>query len=940
MLEIRNDDGSINRTIFPVAMGSICNIMISNVTFINCTRNLENNSIFPFDTTVETYGNPNYDTYVPLYQSKGLGYTVKASNLPNNATTKLNPYIWFSAHIDEPLFATQNQTVKDDWNDSKAMFPNKLVIMNNYRDIISFAPWYNIFMNDAYANNPNFQNPAWCSPVCFYRSQLSYGQEALISGSGGIGNEGYQWNNSVWNNKSYWLQVNSQYYSNSQVTNPITETEIRNLLWTGIASGIQGVAFWGYLPFADYVGSPSGINGLSANLSMFNYYKNVSLEIMSLNDILILPTKTIFWYTDKNTSYTNITPNPTQSIYFNNINNLTYLTKQPSSNLTYLIAVNKDMNTSGNVQIKVGGMSGTQNVTFLGNATSGSGEATSYNASQVITATNGVFNDTFDGYAVHIYQISNVTSEGQSSGIPSNQYIINASGGNATWTSFTQENVTEDSGSHGIKMGIFADNFNDNDNTGWTTNAGTWSVSSGRLKQTNNASADSMAYYGATNFTNFEILATIKRTSEGSDDNSLVGLLGRKDTATRYYIFDSSNKATDIERIRYEVSYSGTSINTNNKAIATLNTDYLYRAKLNSSSLSMKYWQTGTAEPAWEIVTTNTTIVNGSVGIREYKNAIEVDDFWVRYSDSSGNVQTSGNFTSWKNWTDGNVTYQIDVNATTPANTNYSIWGRQNNTGNFELLTSENLTENTTIIIGSEKYQNLDVRVQLFGNETATPELTSITYYSQDTIDNYIPPIPTFDSISQMTNGNLGIDYYWSAGSGNITDGYNISRICLNSTWGIVSSGWVINQSYSDIGLMCAVGASHGYLNISIYAWNSSGSGTLNQTPLFNSSSLPNRAPVLGSIGNKNVTEGQWLNFTISATDSDSDVMTYGTNSTYTTFNTSTGSYNWSASGVGIYTWNFNVSDGYGGVDNETITVNVNALEIVDYTKAVFIWWD
>jgi len=43
---------------------------------------------------------------------------------------------------------------------------------------------------------------------------------------------------------------------------------------------------------------------------------------------------------------------------------------------------------------------------------------------------------------------------------------------------------------------------------------------------------------------------------------------------------------------------------------------------------------------------------------------------------------------------------------------------------------------------------------------------------------------------------------------------------------------------------------------------------------------VPNNPPGQAAIGNKSVNEGQWLNFTVQATDPDSDPITYGTNST------------------------------------------------------------
>ena len=88
---------------------------------------------------------------------------------------------------------------------------------------------------------------------------------------------------------------------------------------------------------------------------------------------------------------------------------------------------------------------------------------------------------------------------------------------------------------------------------------------------------------------------------------------------------------------------------------------------------------------------------------------------------------------------------------------------------------------------------------------------------------------------------------------------------------------------------------------------------------------VSNDIPVLSPIGNKGVTAGDVLTFTISATDADNDPIRYGTNATYGEFNTSSGKYSWTTTydDVGSFAWYFNASDNYGGVDSETITVSV-----------------
>ena len=174
----------------------------------------------------------------------------------------------------------------------------------------------------------------------------------------------------------------------------------------------------------------------------------------------------------------------------------------------------------------------------------------------------------------------------------------------------------------------------------------------------------------------------------------------------------------------------------------------------------------------------------------------------------------------------------------------------------------------------------------------------------------YLPPSPVSIASSQ---GNFWINYTWFSGPGNITDSYNVS---VNGVWNNVSATTYNNST---------LGA-HGWSNISVYAFNSSGTGTLNPIPLASETQINNNAPVQAGILDKTVTAGTWLNFTVSATDADGDTMIYGMDATKGYLDPSTGEFAWLTTGsdVGTYIWEFSSSDIYGGIDNETITITLN----------------
>ncbi len=173
----------------------------------------------------------------------------------------------------------------------------------------------------------------------------------------------------------------------------------------------------------------------------------------------------------------------------------------------------------------------------------------------------------------------------------------------------------------------------------------------------------------------------------------------------------------------------------------------------------------------------------------------------------------------------------------------------------------------------------------------------------------HIPPAP---SMTGSTQGNFWINHTWQRGLGNITDSYNVS---VNGTW---TSGSANTYSNSTIG-------PHGWSNISVYAYNISGGGSLSPTFASQNIQVNNNVPVQAHIGDKIVTAGTLLTFTVSAVDADSDAMTYGTNATKGTLDPVSGLYSWTpnSSDVGTYSLEFASSDNYGGRNSTIITVIV-----------------
>ncbi len=162
------------------------------------------------------------------------------------------------------------------------------------------------------------------------------------------------------------------------------------------------------------------------------------------------------------------------------------------------------------------------------------------------------------------------------------------------------------------------------------------------------------------------------------------------------------------------------------------------------------------------------------------------------------------------------------------------------------------------------------------------------------------------------------INFFWNASSDNIgATGYTMYK---DST----QIATIPNTTYQDTGLSSP--ATYSY-TISDYdaAGNEFGQSSASSATTL---SLPaNNHPVLSSVGNKSVNEGQAISFAISATDPDGDTLSYTTNNlpSGASFNENTKTFAWTPTynQAGTYSnITFQVGDGI-DIDSESITITV-----------------
>ncbi|WMW23121.1 PGF-pre-PGF domain-containing protein [Methanolobus mangrovi] len=187
-----------------------------------------------------------------------------------------------------------------------------------------------------------------------------------------------------------------------------------------------------------------------------------------------------------------------------------------------------------------------------------------------------------------------------------------------------------------------------------------------------------------------------------------------------------------------------------------------------------------------------------------------------------------------------------------------------------------------------------------------------------------VEPISAPESFTNTT-GNFWVNHSWNAGTGIEIDSYNVS---YNASW---LNG--TTNSFNHTAL-----SAHAWSNITVYAYNitysvlSAGANSTVQ--------VPNNEISILDVTNITSSEGETINFDINFTDVDGDTATFGCNrsSLFDDFNTSTGEGLWSANinDSGIYYVEFNVSDGYGSVDSQVMTITINDVitPVADFTAS------
>lgn len=176
-------------------------------------------------------------------------------------------------------------------------------------------------------------------------------------------------------------------------------------------------------------------------------------------------------------------------------------------------------------------------------------------------------------------------------------------------------------------------------------------------------------------------------------------------------------------------------------------------------------------------------------------------------------------------------------------------------------------------------------------------------------VEDVTPP-PSITNL-QHTTGNFWIEWSWDN-----PDTDDFSHVMV-----YIDGNWKSNTSNSFYEYTTEAHQTHKISTLTVDE-----SGNVNYTWVNQTATVPNNEPVMEAIGDKTVTEGQTVYVDANASDADGDNLVYSCNRTdLFDFDSSTGEGSWTTEtgDLGTYYVDFGVSDGCGGVDNETVEINV-----------------
>jgi len=168
---------------------------------------------------------------------------------------------------------------------------------------------------------------------------------------------------------------------------------------------------------------------------------------------------------------------------------------------------------------------------------------------------------------------------------------------------------------------LFADDFEDGNSSGWSTNGGSWSVTTdgSRVLRQGGTSSDARAIAGTTSWTDYTVRTRVKPTAFNGG-NRFVAVLARVQNSTNYYYLAlRSNNTVELKRL---VNGSSTTLDT---ASLTVSTGTWYTLELQVAGSALRGYVNG----ALVTEASDSRWASGRVGVATFYASANFDDVAV-----------------------------------------------------------------------------------------------------------------------------------------------------------------------------------------------------------------------------------------------------------------------------------------------------------------------
>ena len=207
------------------------------------------------------------------------------------------------------------------------------------------------------------------------------------------------------------------------------------------------------------------------------------------------------------------------------------------------------------------------------------------------------------------------------------------------------------------------------------------------------------------------------------------------------------------------------------------------------------------------------------------------------------------------------------------------------------------------------RIRSLDVDVRTLSDYFGVP--TPVTVKAMNML--YMPSTP---EMTKQTSGYFWTYFEWGSGTGgNITDFYNYN---VDGVWTNLTTNTSVTVATIP----------HGKVSVTVYAFNRSNGGIQNPVPLMMSTQIPNNPIEMSNIwAEYDIYSGDTLRIAPTLYNPDIDTVTFTTNATSASINSTTGEFilNTSDRDRGTYHWNITADDGHGMPHTIDFTVVITA---------------